>query len=327
MAKVRLGVVLLVPQPAATEVDGLRRACGDSMLGAIPPHITLVPPVNVRRDDMAWALATVRAAAAGVPGPLELTIGPARTFLPETPVVYLAVGGDLDPVRRLRDAVFREPLARKVSWKFVPHVTIADQMEPERIPAAVAALASFQVTVPISRVELLMEQYDDDNRRVWHPVADVPFGPRAVIGRGGLPLEITASELLDPEARSFAEREWAGYSFEQYGVAAESTLAVAARRDGRVVGVATGDVRVDEAYLARLIVDADHRSEGVGGHLLAAFEHEARTRGCTVVSLRTRAGGDADRFYRERGYVEHSRLPDWRYGHDFVRLVRRLPEG
>ena len=41
-------VALLLPEPLDVEVDALRRACGDPMLERVRPHVTLVPPVNVR---------------------------------------------------------------------------------------------------------------------------------------------------------------------------------------------------------------------------------------------------------------------------------------
>ncbi len=55
--KRRLGVALLIPAPLDREIDGLRRAVGDGALGRIPPHLTLVPPVNVREDRLGEALA------------------------------------------------------------------------------------------------------------------------------------------------------------------------------------------------------------------------------------------------------------------------------
>ena len=79
----RLGVVLLSPDAVAAEVDGLRRACGDGAIDRVPPHITLVPPVNVREDDVPAAVAVLRSAAARA-APLELTIGPVATFAPPT---------------------------------------------------------------------------------------------------------------------------------------------------------------------------------------------------------------------------------------------------
>ena len=63
MARQRLGVVLLVPQPLATEIDGVRRALGDGALDRIAPHITLVPPVNVAERDLPRAFTLVRTAA------------------------------------------------------------------------------------------------------------------------------------------------------------------------------------------------------------------------------------------------------------------------
>ena len=50
----------------------------------------------------------------------------------------LRVGGPgLESLQALRDRVFREPLARSLTWPFVPHVTVADEMAPDRIEAAV----------------------------------------------------------------------------------------------------------------------------------------------------------------------------------------------
>ncbi len=90
MARQRLGVVLVVPQPLATQVDGLRRALADDALGRVPPHITLVSPVNVAERDLPAAFAAVRSASAATP-PLALRIGPVTTFQPVNPIAYLEV--------------------------------------------------------------------------------------------------------------------------------------------------------------------------------------------------------------------------------------------
>jgi 2'-5' RNA ligase len=244
----RVGVALLLPEPVRTEVDGLRRALGDPTRPRIPPHLTLVPPVNVRDDRMADALAVLRAAAA-TSRPLRLALGPPATFLPVNPTVYLDVGGDLDALHALRDRVFRDPLERTLTWPFVPHVTIADDIDPARIPAALAALADYTADVTVDRVHLLQE----GPGRTWEPVADAPFAPPAVIGRGGLPLELTTTERLDPEGTALDD---------------DTRLAVTARREGRVVGTAT----------ASLAVHPEHRDEGVEDHLRARLWHELHQR-------------------------------------------------
>jgi hypothetical protein len=138
-----------------------------------------------------------------------------------TPVLYLQVGGDVDEVHRLRNAVFRPPLARDLTWEFVPHVTVADEATPERIAAAVEALADFQVEVELTHLTILEEQPG----RTWLPIANARLGPKSVTGRGGLPVELDVSTWPDPQA------------VEAFG----APTTVTARRDGEVVGVAIGD--------------------------------------------------------------------------------------
>jgi len=171
MPKRRLGVALLVPPPVDAEVDGLRRALGDPALGRIPAHLTLVPPVNVREDRMDDALGVLRQASAVVE-PFALELGPVATFAPVNPVLYLDVGGGAGAVHTLRDAVFTDPLSRPLTWPFVPHVTVADEAPPDRIEAAVVALAPYRVTVDIDRVHLL----EEGPGRVWRPIAEQPLG-------------------------------------------------------------------------------------------------------------------------------------------------------
>jgi 2'-5' RNA ligase len=242
--KARLGVALLLSEAVATEVQGLRRALGDGALDRIPPHLTLVPPVNVREDRLPDALAVLRAAASAA-RPLMLTLGPPATFLPHNPTVYLAVGGDLDALHVLRDRVFRDPLERPLTWSFVPHVTLADELDPARIPPALEALADYRAEVTVDRIHLLQE----GPGRTWAPIAEAPFGEPPVIGRGGLPLELTTTEHLDPEAAALDPAV---------------RVAVTARRDGRVVGTAT----------ATLAVDPAHRDEGIEEHLHRYLWHE-----------------------------------------------------
>lgn len=200
MPRRRLGVVLLLRGPVAAEVDGLRRACGDTTLGRVPSHITLVPPVNVHEADLPAALSRVRAAASSVRDAIEVTLGPPDTFSPVNPVLYLAVGGPgLEAVHRLRTAVFAYPLERTLSWDFVPHVTIADDTSGERIAAALVALADYTAPATFERVHLL----EESPGHTWNVLADCPLGPADVVGRGGFEVELTTSETLDPEAAGF----------------------------------------------------------------------------------------------------------------------------
>lgn len=310
---------MVVPDPAATEIDGLRRALGDASLGRMPAHVTLVPPVNVR--DVDGALAIVREAAARS-RPIRVRIGPPRTFLPDSPVVYLEVGGDLEAVESLHADVMRAPLARSLPWPFVPHVTLVDEADPRTVPFVVDRLAGYEIDCVLDSVDLL-EEGDD---RVWRTLESLRLEAPAVVGRGGLPLEISVSREADLEAARWADAEWSRHGRHTYEErwSPEVPVAVSARREGRVVGLAEGKRRGDRFELSRLMVGAAERGQGVGSHLLARVESVARAEGCASLRLRTPSGSDAESFFSHRGFERGEVLRDWRHGRDFVVMVRDL---
>jgi len=327
MPRRRVGVVLLVPPPWRDEVDALRRAMGDPSLGRIPAHLTLVPPVNVREDELERAHDLLRWAGEATK-PITVTLGPPTTFLPVNPVLFLGVHGDVAAVDRVRDLVFKPPLERSLTWPFHPHVTLLDGGDPARIEAAVTALADARMEVTFPSVHLLEEtRRDDDGARVWNPIFEARFEPAAVIGRGGLELVLEVTAEPTAEAQAFSHAAWQQHDVDRWGEIRPpfEQLTVVARRDGRIVGVATGELRDGvDAYLADLIVDRSVRGEGIGAHLLKAFESEAAKRGARYATLRTGAGERQHAFYLRHGYVDWYPLPQWRGGRDFVQMRRDL---
>lgn len=327
MPRRRFAVALLIPAPVATEVDGLRRACGDANLRKVAPHVTLIPPINLREEDLAAALAVVRDAAAECE-PLRLTLGSATTFEPARSVLYLALGGE--DARRLQDlqaALVAGPLERPPQHEsFVPHVTISIAAGPERVAAGMAALADYRAEVVVGHVHVLENLRDDDlGHHVWRPVADAALGGRAVVGRGGLELELTVSASAEPDVTAWSEPLWARADREDLGeTGQEAPVVITARRGGRAVGLLEGWTWGDLGHVDQVIVDESCRGEGVGRHLLARFEAEARTRGCSSLALRTPAGSRAEAFYRNLGWEEEGRQRAWVHGHDFVQFRRRL---
>ncbi len=289
----RLGVALLFDPRLAAEIDGLRKALGDRQVGRIPPHLTLAPPVNVRGDRLRDALAVLRSAAAAVPGSMRLTLGPPGSFLPANPVLYLEVGGALPGLRAVRDAVFREPLARPRTWPWVPHVTLADEIEEQRITAALEVLDRYAAVADVDRVVLLEERPG----RVWLPLADAVLGPPAVVGTGGLAVEISRSQLIDPEAGRLLPGAGGppacgggGPPACGGGGAATTPFAAApivltARREGEVAGVAVAWLAADGGH-AGVMVAPPLRLQGIGGHLLVHLEATARAEGWDYPSVR-----------------------------------------
>lgn len=319
----------MVPGRTADEIDGIRRALSSAEIGRIPPHLTLVPPVNVREVDVATAVDLVRGVAAAS-APLALDLGPVTSFLPSNPVCYLAVSGEppaLAAVESLASRLRAGPLAAPSSRRelpFVPHVTVNQHMSRERIAPAVAALAGYEAHVVFEGVTLL--EFIEADRR-WVALFEAPFGAPALVGRGGVEIELSLSDRLDPPAADWSRRWWAQYSVGQYGpdVRPDEPFAITARLGGVMAGAAEGDVRGATCRLARLMVAADGRGMGVGTQLLRATEHHAVERGCSRVCLEALAGSRAEGFYRGRGYEVTANLPRWREERDFLLMERALP--
>jgi 2'-5' RNA ligase/GNAT superfamily N-acetyltransferase len=350
MARRRLGVALVVPGPVGAMVDALRTALGDPRLGRVPPHVTLVPPVNVPETSLGAALDRLRVAAAAAPRSLTMRIGPPTSFLPDNPVLILGMGGDagaLDRLRALRDKVFQAPLERTLAWPWVPHVTLLDGAEPATIASAVELLGGFSVEVSFDTLHLLEEGPD----RVWRPLAGERLGSSGVVGRGGLALTISESVMADPEVSAFLDAHAAGVAPDADAADAADVADVAdvaggphavpgpgpdddapgsgrdpvgsgfgssffvARRDGEVVGVAVRDRR----WLETVVVAPEHRRQGIGAHLLAR-----------VVDGRRRTLADWDSgvgFLERHGWLPADHLMVRELSDDRTRVVERPPSG
>ncbi len=284
----RIGVVLLVPQPLATELDGLRRALGAAERELVAPHLTLVSPTNVRDGDLLAVLDLVRRAAAAS-GPLELRLGPATTFAPVTPTVHLSVGGpDMDALDALRAELVRTaPLDRPDPYEWVPHVTLAQEvLPPERIDAACQAFTGWRASVTVERVHVLRQE----GGRVWAPIADAALGPPGVVGRGGIEVELSVTARPDPEAAALLAVD-GGTS--RQGLGDGRPWAVTARLGDRVAGAAWGWSSGTVTIVADLAVATVHRGQGIGRRVLAAVESEAAERGCDVALLAAPGEGAA----------------------------------
>jgi 2'-5' RNA ligase/ribosomal protein S18 acetylase RimI-like enzyme len=318
----------MVPGRTADEINGLRRALSSGEVERIGPHVTLVPPVNVRQDDVAAVGEFAREVASEF-APLALELGPAATFLPRNPVCYLAVSGEeaaLDALVRLASRLGSGALAAPASRRqlaFVPHVTINQHMEPEQIAPAVAALSGYRAGVVFEAVTLL--EFSESDRR-WSKLVEAPLARPAVVGRGGVEIALSLSSRLDPPAADWSQRAWQQYSARQYGPAVrpDEPFAITARMAGEIAGVAEGEVRSTLCRLARLMVGPDRRGTGIGSQLLRATEHHAAARGCRFVRLEALAGSRAEGFYLGRGYEVVASLPRWREERDFSLMERRL---
>lgn len=283
-----LAIVVALPQGLAAEVDAFRAGLGDATLGRVPAHLTIVPPVTVRDDDLTEALALARTAAAGIE-PFAVHLGPVTTFAPVTPTLHLAVEDPSGRLARLRETVFRGPWQRK-ALPFVGHVTLLPHAPQHLIGAARLTLRHYRRELPIDRLSVMVEGRFDDgegHRRRWAVLADTDLDGCRVVGRGGLPLELSTGTVIDPEVA----RALGGVDPRLAEGPLPTDLVVVARREGHIVGAgwrareqaaAGPDANGPTTERFDLAVIAEARGQGVGRHLRAELAFRSAQRAARV---------------------------------------------
>jgi len=191
--KHRLAVAALLPEPVASHVQAWRRALREPTRDVVPPHVTIVPPQSVRAEELEAAVALVeRAAAEAVPA--VVTLDGAGTFLPESPVVFLAVGEGAPALAAIEASLRRPPLDRR-THRFQPHVTIAQELPRPDLEQAVRDLAGFRASFPLREIALM----EEDRGGVWRPLRRMTAGASPLVRE--VPFTEAASAavfLLDP---------------------------------------------------------------------------------------------------------------------------------
>jgi len=308
VSKRRLAVVMIIGDPWGTEIDGLRRALGDSQLRRIVPHITLIPPINVRDDALPEVLAVMRNAAATRRGPVTLTVGPVATFAPANPVLYLQVE-PAGEVRSLFNACLVGPLERPQQREFVPHVTIDINRPDDEHAAARSLLSGYRADVTIERLDL-MQLAMIDGRERWQPIADADFGGAVSVDAGSLRVTLTTSTLVDPVASATLELD----SDRLLGNGMGDGLVVTARDpQGRAVGLAAGRRRGRRASVLRAIFVADGaRRQGLARRLVEAWERVAVSGGA-VRAVAPGLSSDERALLSHLGWDQSEPIPDRRF--------------
>ncbi len=318
-ARVRVFVAIVFTDRLAAEIDGLRRALAPELIARPPPHCTLIPPQNVRVEEWASLEATIRAAAAAS-APFPLTLGPIGTFLPRTPVAYLACNAEDGVLESLRSRLAVGPLApppRRVEHRFVAHCTLTTRLSPAMAPAVSAVLSPFRAATVVDRVVLLVQEGGGAHR--WRPRADYLLGAASVLGRGGLELEITWSSLADCDALALL----GGDARRPLGEPGDARVVVA-RWQGQAVAAAVCRLASGALHIDQLLVQAEHRRQGIATQLVVACERLARESLIPTLMVQACEGSSLESFAIARGFCLVERVARPGDSRELVRLSRRV---
>src|SRR6202044_259780 len=102
--RIELGVMIAVPEPHASVLSGWRKQVGDPAAERVAPHVTLLPPTRVSRDELpAVRQHLTKAAEAAARFPMHLS--GTGTFRPMSPVVFIQVAQGIANCEMLEKAI------------------------------------------------------------------------------------------------------------------------------------------------------------------------------------------------------------------------------
>ena len=168
---VTIGVAIAVPQPFATELQGLRESFGDPLASAIPTHVTLLPPTAVpssSMDDVRRHLADVSADNS----PFGMRLRGSGTFRPVSPVVFVQVAEGLVECEQVERGVRSGVLHRESAFYYHPHVTVAHDLPDPVLDRAFEALRDYEAVFEVESFSLYRHGADG----VWRPQHEYVFG-------------------------------------------------------------------------------------------------------------------------------------------------------
>ena len=164
---VTLGVAVAVPAPYADALQDCRRTVGDPLADAVPPHITLVPPLTIAADAVRPVEDHLRSRAAELCR-FRIRLRGTDSFRPVSDVVFVSVVEGAPQCERLQQLLRAGPLERDLQFPYHPHVTVAHDVAPARLDEAQRRLADFAADFAVDHVTLYRCGADG----VWAPVVE-----------------------------------------------------------------------------------------------------------------------------------------------------------
>ena len=175
-------IVVYLHGPLAQFVNRLREQLNPEYAGK-GAHVTALPPRPLVISEEA-AVEEARAQCAGWE-PFDLEVGSVQTFLSVNRVVYLGVGQGTEQMRRLHQTLNRGYLACLEPLEFVPHITIAQDLNEQRVLDVFARISSefAAYTGPRRHLVTTLTFVRQSASGDWIDLAELQLGRASVLTR------------------------------------------------------------------------------------------------------------------------------------------------
>jgi 2'-5' RNA ligase len=172
-----VGVAIAIPQPHASVLAKWRHEVGDPAADLVFPHVTLLPPTPVPGAQLADVEAHL-AQAAAAHEPFLMHLAGTGTFRPMSQVVFIQVATGVAACEVLERDIRSGPLARELEFPYHPHVTVAMDIDDNRLDDAYEGLAGFVARFSVDNFVLFSRSTDGRwNWRREFPLGSAPAEP------------------------------------------------------------------------------------------------------------------------------------------------------
>ncbi|KGN29815.1 phosphoesterase [Knoellia sinensis KCTC 19936] len=164
------GVAITVPEPYGSMLQQARERAGDPLANFIPPHVTLLPPTEIEKADLA-GFEKHLGEVASRHSPFRMHLHGTGTFRPLSPVVFVQVSVGIPQCELLETDVRSGPVVRDLEFNYHPHVTIAHNIDEEALDRAFEDVEEFRCAFEVRSFEL----YHQGDDGVWRPLTSFPL--------------------------------------------------------------------------------------------------------------------------------------------------------
>lgn len=127
----QFAVVIYIPEPLSRFLDDLRLELAPDCRPRA--HVSVLPP---RPIGVPWQQAAEEARLmAGEFAPFEIEAGNLALF-PPTQVIYLEIARGAEQLHRMHDALGRGSLSFDEPFPYHPHITVAQELDPDTVTQA-----------------------------------------------------------------------------------------------------------------------------------------------------------------------------------------------
>lgn len=163
-----IGVAMTLGSPAREALEAIR-ARFEAGPGEMPPHVTLLPPVDLDEEALPAVVAHLERVGRET-RPFTLVLAGTGSFRPVSPVVFVNVAEGAEHCAELESRVRSGVLSVETRFPYHPHVTIAHDVPDAVLDLAEQEIGGFRAAMAIS--DLGLYEFRDGR---WQILQYVPF--------------------------------------------------------------------------------------------------------------------------------------------------------